>query len=83
MYSLQMDDGKEKKTVKGAKKSVKDREIKHRDFEDCLFNKTPQQHTMLGFNSTCHQLYTERLTKTTLSPYDDKRYILEDGHYKI
>ena len=30
MYSFKMDSGKEKKTAKGVKKSVKDREIKHR-----------------------------------------------------
>ena len=83
MYSFMMDAGQEKKTAKGVKKSVKEREIKHQDFEDCLFNKVPQQHSMMGFRSDCHEIFTEKLTKTTLSPYDDKRYILEDGHYNI
>ena len=90
MYSFILDGGKEKKTAKGVKKSVKEREIQHVDFKNCLFNNVPQQHSMLGFQSDCHQLYTEKLTKTSLSPYDDKRYILADGvssyaygHYKI
>ena len=90
MYSFALDSGREKQTAKGVKKSVKEREIKHQDFKDCLFSKVPQQHSMIGFMSDCHQLYTEKLTKTSLSPYDDKRYLLEDGvtslaygHYKV
>ena len=77
MYSFVMDDGKEKKTAKGVKKSVKEREIKHRDFKDCLFNK---QHSMMGFRSDCHAIFTEKLMKPTLSPYDNKGFILEDGN---
>ena len=46
-----MGSGKKKKTAKREKKSVKDREIKHRDFKDWLFNKVPQQHSMMGFRS--------------------------------
>ena len=72
MYSFLLEGGKEKKTAKGVKKSVKEREIRHGDFKDCLFSRVPQQHAMLGFRSDCHQLYTEKLTKTSLSPYDDK-----------
>ena len=49
MYS-----GKAKKTAKGVKESVKDRDIKHRDFKDCLFNKVPQQHSKMGFRSDLH-----------------------------
>lgn len=79
MYSFVMDDGQEKKTAKWVKKSVKERETKHQDFKDCLFNKNPQQRSMMGFRSDCHEIFTEKLTKTTLSPYDDKRHILEDG----
>ena len=80
MYSFVMDDGKEKKTAKGVKKSEKEREIKHRDFKDRLFNKVPKQHSMMGFRSDCHEIFTEKLMKPTLSPYDDnKGFILEDG----
>ena len=54
MYSFTMDSGNEKKTAQGVKKSVKNREIKHRDFKDCLFNKVPPQHSMMGFRSDLH-----------------------------
>ena len=39
MYS-----GKAKKTAKGVKESVKDRDIKHRDFKDCLFSPSTTLH---------------------------------------
>ena len=36
------------------KESVKNREMKHRDFIDCLFNTVPQQHSMMDFRSDLH-----------------------------
>ena len=92
MYSFVLKkDGveQEKKTAKGINKSVTEREIRHADYVHCLFNKAPQEHSMTQIRSVNHQLQTVKLTKTSLSPYDDKRYILEDGistlargHYK-
>ena len=88
MYSL-LYDGKEKKTAKGVKKSVVKNDITHQDYKSTLFGKTMQNHTMMQIRSFNHQLYTVKLNKTSLSPYDDKRYILENGcdtlaygHYK-
>ena len=47
------------------------------------------RNTMMQIRSFGHQLYTVKLNKTSLSPYDDKRYILDNGcdtlaygHYK-
>ena len=71
--------GQETKKAKGVKKSVVKREIKHVDYVTCLFNKAPQKHSMTQIRSVNHQLQMVKLTKTSLSPYDDKRYILEDG----
>ena len=89
MYSL-MYDGKEKKTAKGVKKSVVQNVITHEDYKSTLFEKTSQTHSMTQIRSYGHELYTVRLNKTSLSSYDDKRYILDDGvntlaygHYKI
>lgn len=55
------------------------REIRHQDYKTCLFEKQPQMARMNQIRSENHQLYTVTLNKTSLSPYDDKRYILEDG----
>ena len=80
MYSIMTDDGKEKKTGKGIKKSVLKKEIKHPDFKDCLMKKQEYEHTMVNFHSEQHQVFTIKQTKKSLSPFDDKRYILEDGY---
>lgn len=89
MYSMVVKkdgENEEKKTVKGIKKSVTKRDIRHEDYK----NKLPQQHSMVQIRSKEHQLQTIQLTKTSLSPYDDKRFLLEDGcttlahgHYRI
>ena len=45
---------------------------------------------MKGFRSDCHQVCSYEFNKISLSCYDDKRYILDDGissyaygYYKI
>ena len=80
MYSMMTDDGKEKKTGKGIKKSVLKKDIKHQDFKDCLMEKREFQHSMMNFRSQQHQVFTLKQTKKSLSPFDDKRYILSDGY---
>ena len=89
MYSLKLDDGHEKKTGKGIKKSVLKKEITHDDYKQCLFSQEEYYHSMKTFRSQQHHLYTVSQYKKSLSPYDDKRFILEDGchtrahgHYK-
>lgn len=79
----------EKETAKGIKKSLPEREIPHVDKRGCLFSQVPQMHSMIQIRSKNHQLQMVKLTKTSLSPYDDKRFFLEDGfttlahrHYK-
>ena len=79
MYSIKLDNGKEKKTGKGIKKSVLKKEMRHQDFKDCLFLRQDYEHTMVNFRSQHHQLFTIKQSKRSLSPFDDKRYILEDG----
>ena len=64
LCSFMMDRGKEKKTAKGMKKSVEDWEMKHWDLKDCLFNKVPKQHSMMGFTLDCHQIFTEGLVSS-------------------
>ena len=80
MYSMVTRGGKDKKAGKGIKKSVLKKEVKHEDFKDCLMEKREYQHQMMGFQSQQHQVYTIKQMKKSLSPYDDKRFILEDGY---
>ena len=79
MYSMLTEDGKEKKTGKGIKKSVLKKEVRHQDYKDCLFERKEYEHSMMGFRSQQHQVFTIKQSKKSLSPFDDKRFILEDG----
>ena len=80
MYSFKTEDRKEKKTGKGIKKSVLKKEVRHQDFKDCLFKCKEYQNAMMGFRSQRHGLFTIKQTKKSLSPFDDKRSIREDGY---
>ena len=37
------------------------------------------RHSQVNFRTDCHQVYTTRTTKTSLSAFDSKHYLLEDG----
>ena len=78
MYSYKTET-KESKTAKGVKKSVIRKEIKHQHYLDCLFNNQIMKHKMNTIRSECHQVSSYQINKTSLSCYDDKRYILDDG----
>ena len=80
MYSIKTEDGKEEKKGKGIKKSVLKKQVRHQDYKDCLFQQREYHHDMMGFRSHEHQVYTEKQMKKSLSPFDDKRYILRDGY---
>jgi len=69
----------EHKKAKEVKKNVVKIEIKHRDYLDVLFNKKTMHHQMNTIRSESHQINSYHLNKASLSPYDDKRYLLDDG----
>jgi len=69
----------EHKKAKGVKKNVVKKEIRHRDYLDVLFNKKTMHHRMNTIRSESHQINSYHLNKVSLSPYDDKRYLLDDG----
>jgi len=78
MYSYTTED-KNNKTAKGVKKNIIKREISHSDYRDFLLNKEKMHHQMKSIRSELHQISSYRLNKLSLSPFDDKRYILSDG----
>jgi hypothetical protein len=82
MYSMIYEEEgclKEKKTTKGIKKSVIKHHTKHEHYKQCPFDKTIHMSTMNQIRSYDHQLYNITINKLGLSPFDDKRYILDDG----
>ena len=78
MYSWETEDKTEKK-AKGVKKNVIKREISHSDYRDVLFNNIKMHHQMKTIRSEYHQISSYQLNKVSLSPFDDKRYILSGG----
>lgn len=73
-----MDEGLQK--AKGVVESgVVKKEITHPNNVDTLFNNEIMKHKNTSIQSRGHELYTEEVNKKSLRPFDDKRYILEDG----
>ena len=89
MYSM-LYNGKEKKTAKGITKSVIESKLKHDMYRDCLIRGKQTRSKMNQIRSKDHQLFSITLNKIGLSPFDDKRFVLDNGmdtlahgHYTI
>ena len=79
MYSYIKDNQKGGKTAKGIKKNVIKKDIKHENYKDTLFNNKQMFHKMKTMRSDKHQLESYEINKVSLSCFDDKKYIHEDG----
>ena len=67
------------KKAKGVKKNVIQREISHSDYRDVIFKGEKMHHQMRCIRSERHQISSYHLNKVSLSPFDNKRYIHNDG----
>ena len=74
MYSMKKIDGKECNTAKGVSIATE-----FDKFKDVLFNKKIIRHKMKRIQSKKHKLGTYEINKISLSCFDDKRYVLDDG----
>ena len=90
MYCYAKDNEKGGKTAKGIKKNVIKNNIKHEDYKNVLLNNEQLHHKMKTIRSQKHQLGSYETNKVSLSCFDDKRYIHDNGissyaygHYKI
>lgn len=81
MYAIKMSDPKlsEIKVAKGVKRPVISHCLKYKNYVDCLLKLEIYQHSFHSIRSDRHQVYTYFQEKTSLSPFDDKRWILDDG----
>ena len=77
MYSMTYG-GKEKKTAKGISRSAA-KNLLHQMYKDALFNRRSTKTRVIMIRSIDHQIYSMVQDKIGLSPYDDKKYLLEDG----
>ena len=90
MYSYVKDNEKGGRTAKGIKKNVIKNNIKHEDYKNTLINNEEMHHKMKTIRSQRHQLGSYKINKVSLSCFDDKCYIHDNGtnsyaygHYKI
>ena len=74
MYSIR-DVNKNKKSIY----KVHNSHIKYDKFIDTHSNKKVIRHNMNGIKSINHILVTYESNKISLTAFDDKRYILDDG----
>ena len=79
MYSISLDNEKNSKKAKSVKKNVIRKGISHGDYLDVLHQSKVMHHKMKTIRSDCHQISSYEINKISLSPFDDKRYILSDG----
>ena len=90
MYSILNEKDVELKRAKGVRKYVIKRVINHDDYRVCLEMNARIMCIMNSIQSEKHKLYSVQQNKTSLTAYDDKRYINNDGissvpygHYSI
>ena len=78
MYSIKKIDGKEHNTAKGVSIATE-----FDKFKDVLFNEKIIRHKMKRIQSKKHKLGTYEIAKISLSCFDDKRYVLDDGIHTL
>ena len=74
IYSLINVDDKEINKAKGINKR-----LRHKECHDVLFNKKVVRHNMKRIQRKLHEIGTYEIFKISLSCFDDKRYVLDDG----
>jgi len=76
MYSVLLPGDKEKSTAKGVKRSHAQKYVKHDQYKSCLVNESQTWETFHLLQSKNHEIKTVQVTKSALSCYDDKRFLL-------
>ena len=67
------------KKAKGVKKNVVEKQIKHEQYKEAVFGAKQQRHGMNILRSEGHEIYGMHINKISLSPFDSKRWIDDDG----
>ena len=79
MYSYLKENEQGSRTAKGIKKNVIKQQLQHDNYKDVLFNKKQLRHEMRVIKSEKHRIGSYVVDKISLSCFDDKRYIHENG----
>ena len=78
MYFIKKNDDKEYNTAKGVSIATE-----FDKFKDVLFNKKIIRHKMKRIQIKKHKSGTYEIDKISLSCFDDKRHVLDDGIYNL
>ena len=78
MDSTKKIDGKESNTAKGVNTTTE-----FNEFKDVLLNKKIIRHKMKRIQAKKHEIGNYEIDKTSLSCFDDKRYVLDDGIHTL
>ena len=78
IHSIKIIDGKESNTAKGVNIATE-----FNEFKDTLFNKKVVRHKMKRIQRRKHKLGTYEINKISLSCFDDKRFVLDDGVHML
>ncbi|MEW8688805.1 MAG: hypothetical protein AB2556_23555 [Candidatus Thiodiazotropha sp.] len=79
MYSILEASGKNIKKAKGVRKATVKKHIRHEQFKEALFEKQTFCHGMDVLRSERHCIYGQHLNKVSLSHFDSKHWIAENG----
>ena len=79
MYSLVFVNNGKIKKAKDVNKNV-NKSMRHKEYVDVLFNKNLIRHKMKRIRNKLHRIGTYNVCKISLSFFDDKRFILDDGN---
>ncbi|GBM76234.1 hypothetical protein AVEN_105416-1 [Araneus ventricosus] len=89
MYSI-LSNTVEKQTAKGIGRNVRQQQLKHKNYLNCLLSRKPSTVSEIRIGSEKHRIFLMQQINRALSVYDDKRYLFEDGvtsfsygHHKI
>ena len=78
MYSVEVGE-KNIRKAKGVKKNVIEKEITHEHYKEALFERKQFMHKMKILQSEGHEMYGMCMNKISISPFDTKRWIADDG----
>jgi len=79
MYSIKLcGEEKEVKVAKGVKTPVIRKELTFEDYDRCLNENMEMEHDFFTLRSTAHKVFTAHQAKKSLSPFDDKRWLIDN-----
>ena len=82
MYSIKVGID-EKKRAKGVKKNVVKKTLRHDHYKSVLFTRSARKDCMKMIRNDNHNLFTVIQNKTSLSSFDDKRFISDNGYSSL